>query len=375
MRLPVVLLVALALAGCASDPAPAAEPQASPGDAAAGFRLPVDAAAQPRMRFAGEESSQTVAYQDAWPTPDTCFPNACPEQEVRFDLTDQVPAEAPVDLTAAITTRDNFGAWLEVTDGSVVRLSQDEHGVAATLVRKPAGEVTLVVFHGSVLSAEPGATTVPVTAEVTTVVRPDTVPAFLPMLIDLAVGDQLLAMGPDVEELVVVPPGQDPVHLLDGFGFNVSASMPAGTYLVMVKGGEGMLHGPNATLRPAYVTWAAGEPHALPSGQDVAWTTSVPGVPIAVGISIFSEPGGAPGVNYLGAFSMHASQRGTELVLMETNCPAVCNLGVSPFGYSSSSSGSSLLPEGMVRGDIDVVVTNSMSAGYYAQDWVAYVEA
>lgn len=373
-----VLLVSLA--GCASPAPDIADASGTPLSGAAAVGGGPAAGA---MHFGAADFNETSIYAGDFPLPNACTPlQDCPEQVQRFDLTQQVPADAPVELTATVTSDDFLQAYLEVEETSIVRMSSQagaSNQIAATLVRAQAGTVSLVVEHHSNLNGDPTAASVPFQAEVRSVVRSSIVPALLPVFAHLAPGDRIEAMGAgadDLDDIVVIPPGQDPIHLLKVTSFNVSADLPTGDYLVLVKGADAMLHGPNVTLRPARVERLVGEERAVPSSGGLTWTTSVPGIPLFAGLTISagSTQGGVqPGFSYLGNFRLAIRQNGQDLQVYATDdCPAVCDFG-RPVSISITSTGTSYLPEGMALGDLEFVVEAPNSSGAVAYDVVGYV--
>lgn len=385
MRRPVplaALLLTALLAGCADEKPPAAtdEPAAFAAPAA-GAGWAGTAADQPRMRFGAPAFETTVVHDGAFANPDLCVAAvACDNGQLSFDLAELAPSGAPVELAISVTTEACTDLQLAGEGTSFYRYSNDGQSLSATLLRAADGDLVLTVANCSfVTNAETVGTATPVSVEVRSAVRPDVVPAQVPMLVDLAPGDRLLAMGPDVEELIVVPPAEDPVRDATSLAFNVSADGPAGTYVVMVMGGEGMLHGPNVTLRPARVTWALGEPRPIPSGQDLDWGVTVPGIPIAVGLTVSSPQGSilttSPQPVFMGSYSVRISQADREILANDYPCPVpLCSANVSGLGWSRSSTGTGLFPEGLGRGEVAFTVSNTQSSGFSAQETIGYIE-
>lgn len=381
LAVPVLLLV---LAGCAAPPSsdPADAPAAIDPDAP--YVPPSqEGGLQPRMRFAAAEFEQTANYPGSFPISSTCTPfTPCDEQVERIDLTPQVPADAPVELTAIVTATDSVHAAIEVDGGSVQRYTakagSDRAEVAATLIRQPSGTVTLVVQHGNLFVVDPTASSVPFDAEVRTAVRPDTLPAYLPVFIALRPGDRIQAMGADsgdIDDFMVIPPGMDPIHQTDNLTFVVTDAMPAGDYVAMVMGAQAMLHGPNATLRAAPIEWVQGEDRAITSGQPLTWTAAIPGIPAYAMLFLATGAGTdftSPEPSYHGGFTMAIRQQGVELAAEENpSCIVPCSFNGA--GQSTRMIGTSLFPEGLRLGDLEFEVTNDMSQGMRAYEVIGYI--
>lgn len=379
----VVLL--LVLSGCSAPPE--ANDATATVDPDAPFVPPSQAGATlPRLRFAAADYEQTATYDGSFEMQGCVVIQPCDGREVRFDLTPQIPADAPVELAAAMTVASSSGCVfsdLEVVDTAIQRLSAQQEQLAANLVRQPSGTVTLVLGACGIESVTPNSPAVPVSAEVRTVVRPDVLPPYMPVTVRLAPGDRILAMGEgsaDLDAMVVVPPGLDPVHLLDEPSFNVTEGMPSGDYIVVVKGGEAMLHGPNVTLVPAPLHHFLGEARDLPSGQAASWSTKVPGVPAYAALIVeMGRPGSGvddPNVRYMSDIRLSISQAGTEIAAYEQpSCTAPglpCQ--VNGFGgYSSTSMGTAYFPESLRPGEVGFEAESSMSQGVVVYELIAYV--
>lgn len=377
LAVPVLLLL---LSGCSS-------PQDAPADASvvdpdAPFVSPSEAGATlPRLRFAAADYEQTTTYDGSFEMQGCIFIQPCDGWQVRFDLTSQVPADAPVELSAAMTVGSSsecVNSNLEVVDTAIQRLNAQQEQLAATLVRQPSGTVTLVLSACGIETLTPNSPAIPVSAQVRTVVRPDVLPAYMPVALELKPGDRIVAMGAssgDIEDLVVIPPGQAPVHLLDDPSFNVTEGMPAGTYVVLVKGADAMLHGPNVTLTLVPIQHFIGEPRTVTSGQTLSWTTAPPGIAAYAGLVYQTgEPGNAGSdlaINYNGNFRLSILQGGTELAAYDRDsCTGVCNLHM---GGSFTSTGTAWFPEEMGLGDLEFKVEDTMSGGVTAYEVIAYV--
>lgn len=378
MRPFLVLLLATALlAGCADSGRPADAPQAQDGPAEL---QPTEAAGgDGRLGFGVPDYNQTTLFQASLEPPQPCI-TSCPDLSQAFDLTPQVPAEAPVELTVTVSDDCTY-AELESDGASFIRYVGTEQGISATLVRGASDTVSLVLGRYA-LCGDPTAAT-PVTAEARSVVRSDVVPAFLPVVLRLAPGDRIRAMGEgsaDIKDFIVIPPGQSAIHHLDDPSFNVTADMPTGEYVVMVTGGEAMLHGPSVTLRPARFLHQLGDDRAVTSGQDLAWTASVPGIPaFAVLYLATGESGGLTGgttLSYDSGYTMAIRQAGKDLASDEEDACVLpglpCRMN-GPGGQSTRAIGTGLFPEGMGLGDLEFAVTSDAGQGMHAYELVGYI--
>ncbi|MEK6975612.1 MAG: hypothetical protein AABY18_04630 [Candidatus Thermoplasmatota archaeon] len=372
MRGPLLLALSLVLAsGCANDPATAPQPDA--GQAA----LPYEAAGNstlPALAFLAGEFNQTLVYEDSFTVPDTCLQDDC-RQVAEFDLTPQVPADAPVELALSLEGTTCLDAWVSIEDGGSVRdVGADNTGLAAHVVRGDTGTVTLYVRNCSLLSGELGATSAPFRAEVRTAVRPTVLPTRVPVSVQLAAGDRLLSMGEDVEELVVYAPGQQPVRIEKPFEFTAGT---AGTHVVVALGqGEAMLHGPGIPMTALPILTTTGTPRALQSGQDLSWDVEVPGIPLWITIELGTEGGtatGGPPLSYMGGYTLSAAQAGAAFFEAQSpDCVTPCSINVG--GRSLSRYGSGLLADGMGIGPIAFKVTNTQSMGYQTTESVTWVQ-
>ncbi len=383
-----ILLVALPLlAGCTAEPAPATEPEAAPSDPASAeavaqaFSGSGSTSQLPALRFTAGDYNSTVAFSGDFPNPNTCIIDYCAEQTLTFDLTPQVPADAPVDITATFQSDTCLDARLVIEDGDSSRqvsgnsIDADELGVR--IVRSPAGVVTLSLRNCSTFAGDLAATSTPVTAEVRTAVRPTVLPTYVPVALELKPGDRLSAMGSDLDDFIVVPPGGAPVHLLGPFEFNVSAEGPSGTYVAVALGdGEAMLHGTPAGMQALPLRWASGEPRPIPSGQELTWDFEVPGVPlwIYVNLETHYEQGSTTSASALGDHEVVVTQQGAEVLRADqSGCVIPCALSL-PTGYQYWNYWSGYLPESFTSGPMTVAITNTMAQGFDAYESYAYVQ-
>lgn len=379
-----ISLVALALlAGCTEAP-PAAENESlsttatGTGGAEAFQQLGQDNL--PALRFEVGEYNATRTVEGSFPTPNTCFIQDCPEQALTFDLTADVPANAPVDLTLTVDSASCVNAMLTVEDSGSTRqfYASGLDGLALRLVRTAAGVVTLALSQCSILAGNLGDTTVPVSAELRVVVRPTVLPSYVPIALDLVAGDRLLGMGEDLEDLVIVPPGRDPIHLLGPFTFNVTDDLPAGRYVVLAKGGgEAMLHGTaQGGMEALIVKSQTTAPRAIVSGQEWIEEIALTGIPLYAGVMMNTQRNAevSSAGAFMGDYAVTFRQDGTDLEsYSETGCAVSCT-GFTVLGYSSRSFPLGYLPEGLRPGSLSISITNQASNAYEASTYVGYVE-
>lgn len=376
-------LVAVALlAGCTQEPVPETESAtttttAAPGGAAAFLQLANRTL--PALHFDVGEFNATRLLEGSFPTPNTCVIDFCPEQQASHDLTADVPANAPVDVTVTVESQTCIDAWLHIDDGVA---PYDTYGsvtsdgsLATRLVRSTSTTVSLSLRNCSLLVSDLGATSVPYTAEVRTAVRSTVLPTYLPVALTLQPGDELQAMGEGLQSLVVVPPGQAPLHLLESFAYTVPSDGPAGRYIVAAKGaGDAMLHGTRGTMQALTVTFLASEPVAMPSGQPIDIDLAIPGVPVYGGVLLRSQRSlnGNAVMAFIGDYSVTFLQGGVELDrYTQSGCIPACNF--TPIGYASDGMGLGYFPEGLRPGSLNVHVTNSASNAYEAYAYAGYL--
>lgn len=374
MRTVVLLLVALILSGCAAEPAPS---ESSPEE-----ELPLSATGQREagtLRFAAADANVTSTFSGEFANPNaSCILFVgCEPEELSFDLTQQVPAESPVELSITVDTDSCVNLFLDIQDARIIRQTWQNRQLAALLSRQGSGTVALVVQNCSLTTRdlpEPS----DVLVEARSVVRSSVLPAFLPALVRLAPGDVLEAIGPsasDITDLIAVPPGGNPVHGLNATRFEVLPDMPAGDYLVVVKGTDATLRGPNTTLRLAPIEFALGTEHAIPASTGVSWGATVPGLPLYAGLLLGTGRADRvdPNVSYMAEFTLAITQGDVTLGLYgETECVVPCRVN-APTGYSTTSTGTGLLPQGLGRGELTFTVESTMSSGSWAYEYVAYL--
>lgn len=378
-----VPLVAVALlAGCTEAP-PAAENESASSDPASaeavGQAFGSGASQLPALRFTAGDYNSTAVYTGNFPNPNTCIVDYCDEQTLTFDLTTQVPAQAPVDLTVTFDGNNCISALLHVEDEGVEReihAGELNGDLAGRLVRSTAGTVTLILRNCSMFAGDLGATSNPVTAEVRTVVRADLLPAYAPVSLEMAPGDRIMAMGSDLEDLVIFPPGGNPIHLLEKFDFTVEADMPSGRYVVVAVGqGDAMLHGTVGPLTALAVRVENGEPTDVVSGQPLTFEVPTQGVPLYAGLVLRSSPvaGEAAIMSFLGDHEVVFALDGTEIARAgQSGCVTTCGMAI--VGVNSWSYGIGYLPETLKPGTLQMTLTNTASNSFEAYPYMGYVQ-
>lgn len=357
------------LAGCAS---PAEQAATRVGDS---LEDPDDAPASVarigQLRFPGEEANSTVAFSGEFPTPNTCFvEDECPESTLRFDLTPQVPAGVPVEVSATLDSDACLDAWFELTQASLLRYT-DGGSLAALLVRHEGGTVTLAVRDCSLFAGGFTDTAVPVEAEARTVSRPDVLPVYVPVAVDLQAGDRVEAKGDDLSDLVVVPPGQPPRHLADEPSFVVADGLPAGRYILVALGsGTVTLRGADRLLQPLEVKTVQGEERDLASGQELSWDFALPGVPLYAGLVVYTSEEQQDVVSARGAESARLECSGKEVATYAESSPLP---SLSIGGFNSMYIRSGYLDDSLL-GNCTAHVKVDPAVGMKAMEHVAYVE-
>lgn len=380
MRLALLAVLTLLLAGCTGQTADTAPEGAAAGPSLAEGAAPFsggslsDAEGLPPMRFAAAAFESAVVHEETFTAPNTCMLADCEEQVRRIDVTPQVPADAPVELAVVGESDVCLDLTLEVVDGSMLRYEGGNGGLSATLFRTSAGTVTLLARNCSFLPGSLTANQVVAHFEVRTVVRPETVPTYLPVAVVLAPGDAIVATGDAVEALVVVPPGGRPVHVAQApFAFNASTQDGAGTYVVVVQGaGDATLTGTNATLRPLAVQVARGTPRPAGSGSPVTWDFEAPGIPLVVGVVVVNDDSGPVGGGAYARSNLDLSvtQGGVELVSASSG-GLLPSIGLA--GRTQSAYYSAYLDERLAPGTCTASVSYGTQHGMLAFDVVFWV--
>lgn len=365
-----VLLLALVLlfAGCTTQPDPESQPAR-----AIESNVPYAEATQ-TLRFAAQDFEQTQMYEGTFPVPNLCNAEQCNGQLVLIDLTPQVPADAPVELAITLSTTSCVDQGLVLDQAFIVRQSWVEDTLAAVVVREKAGTVHLEMRHCSMLSLdEPNG--VAYTVEARTVVRASVLPQFLPVRADLKPGESIELTGEgaqDVETFVIVPPQQNPQHL-ETRTFNVTDDMPAGSYIILVKGADVTLLGPNTTLSPVRIQVMAGDPYDIASDQTTEWSTDVSGLPVWAYLDIASTRERTE-VTYSGNLAF-AILQGTAALAEEArdDCPAICTFGGGALSYWSTGVGLQFFAKDLQRGALTFRVEAGPTEGIYATATIGYI--
>ncbi|HJQ93691.1 MAG TPA: hypothetical protein VJ874_05335, partial [Candidatus Thermoplasmatota archaeon] len=212
----------------------------------------------------------------------------------------------------------------------------DEGGLVAVVVMQAGGSVEAVVQQFFPSLAPPAE--VKFHLEARTVVRPDVVPAFLPVAVDLGVGETLLAAGDDLEDFVVIPPAGGAIHHLGPYLYNATSS---GRHILVASGqGDIRVYGPpGTTLKALLVQGHVGEPHPVTAGQDTAWDFTLEGVPLYVGVVVETADnvGGLFGAGqFHGNYDVTFELDGVEVLQAgETDCAVPVQCGLSVLGSSS----------------------------------------
>lgn len=380
MRRAIPVLLALLLAGCSGDDGGGG--QAS--DAASMSTAAPLNATQVQLRFDATDAEATHAEDLAIPVGETCMPfmEAVPCTSRRtVDLTALVPPDVPVQLAYSVDDDAQAGAFvssfIEIEQGTVTYQDDDEDNggdeTVVVIIMEPGGTVHLVVeqyFTG----LPPQSTTLQVAAR--SVVRPDVVPSYLPVSVDLEAGDVLLAAGDGLEDFVVVPPGGAAIHHLGPFEYNATSG---GRHIVIAEGqGDIKLFGPPGTaLKALIVQETMGTPHEVPSGQDVTWEFTVDGVPLYVGFVIQTVDAAGAGFAvgaFHGNFRVAIERLGATLLEVDVDdCTLPIQCGFNLVGGSDTRYYSEHLHEGLGPGSYGVSARFETASGYTVSEVYGFV--
>lgn len=281
-------VVAFLLAGCAAGEEPRGQ---TPQEGTAGTTAAGPAPAI--LRFASGDHEGNLTFEAAFSSLDACFVTCTATAEQSFDLTSIIPEQAPVELAVVIDGTDGaMAADLVLEDASAPRQSVTYQGdqvqLAATLVRGPAGRVSLHLMHFLPLS--PSADPVDVRIEARAVVRSDQLLPRIPAQAELRAGDSLAIAGSNVTQALLLGPNGFAQRLAAGAGnLTLPDGAPAGTYTLLLEGGSAVVTGPNTTLTARRTEAVFGDYHPVAAGSPTQWQFEAATVPLQVGVVVRSR--------------------------------------------------------------------------------------
>lgn len=361
-----LVLVALMLAGCASDPAPADD--AAPTTAGSASAAPFLAAPEP-LRFAAGNYEGNMTGEATFSITDQAIVGVSPGV-VTFDLSDIIPADAPVELVVNV---EGARADLEFIDASSIGGDNEFNGqgtnFAALVVRGSTGQVLLHIYNPGGFSIPPQ-TNPTASFAAQSVIRPDVVSPYMPVALQLAVGQSVNVTGTDIDEVLILSPTGTFVRD-QAEPFEFTANDTAGTYVVVVSGDDAVrLYGPNTTLVAKRIASLEEEPRPLTSGTATTWTFDAPSRPLLVGVELSTIPNaGFFGVgSAMTQYELSVTAPGNVGVLQASDtCTPLCSFGLVGFSFFTFTT--DYLDEGLVAGTYDVSVTytgNNMQASSWA---------
>jgi hypothetical protein len=341
------------------------------------------------LRFAGETAEASLPIEDSFAAQDGCtfgISSCPPTSQHTYDLTPLVPANVPVELSAAITADASYNMWLENKDAQSLLFSQKYNQgtttIDTTLVRAAAGTVMLVVqfYNFDLANPQPS---VAFKGAVHSVSRNDVVPVDLPVAVQLQPGDHLNATADGLVQLVAYPPHGAPLRVVTGpYNITIPADAPSGTYIVLASAEEAVhLSGPaGASLQARLLDFTVSDPVDVASNADTSWDMAVPGQPLMVGVQMMSKGSfGQGSSSILPLVGSHkASLQAPGNVEVLTDSSADCGvtwcqfviLGQTGWGYASP-----FIDEHLSPGSYHATVSMKTSNNMQAYSWAMSVRA
>lgn len=357
MRKGWVLVAAVLLSGCASED-PSAMAAAADDLAAAG--TPFLPAPTP-LRFASGDYEGTMTGEATFSIAQQCIllGNSCAGGEEVFDLTEIVPAEAPVELIVDV---HGARASLEFVDASFLGEPEGEWDGQATrfaniVVRGEGGKVLLHVYNpgGFEFPPNPAPTA---SFDAASVVRADRLVADVPAALRMTPGQSINLTSEDVEEALFIDPAGAIERRTEG-PFTFTANGTAGDYTILMIGqGSTAITGPATELVARRIAMVQGDPQPLTSGSETTWSFTTDTRPLLVGVEVRSGPTAGtpfPVGSMMTQLEARLTGPGNVVFIDESmQCMPSCGffLGGFSWGY-----GTEYLDERLQAGQYDVSVT------------------
>lgn len=367
MRKALVLVAALLLSGCASE-----EPSSGATTVAGempGATAPFLAPPTP-LRFASGDYNGTMHGDSTFSITQQCIflDGACEGGEEVFDLSEIVPAGAPVELVVDV---HGARASMEFIDASYIGEADAEFqgqgtSFANIVVRGESGKVLLHVYNPGGFGFPPNPSPT-ASFDANSVVRSDRLVADVPASLKMSPGQSVNLTSEDVEAAVFISP-DGTVERRSVAPFTFTANGTAGMYtLLMVGQGSTAVTGPKTDMVARRTTLAFGEVQQLASGQEHTWSFTPEGLPLMVGVDLHS----AQAAGFFGVGTVVTDYAvtltgpgGVAFIDEASSCGGPCTFslvgGRSTFGFSSE-----YLDERLTPGSFDVAVTytgNNMQA-------------
>lgn len=378
MRVAWVAVLALFMSGCAGSAPPAADASDAPAGVA-----PTLAAVPVPLRFASGDFESLYGDEATFAATDICNPQCSGNAVQMIDLTDAIPAEAPVELSVSVRHDGSIRASLVFEDADPVQIDQPNSGggfggggsntqISALVTRAPAGTVQLRLTHQ--MSFPPKADAVTATIEVRSVVRADTLVSSMPTKVTLDPGAILNFTNGDLDRVAMFLDDGTVLYDVDG-PFTLTVPETArGPVTIMVVGGSTQVEGPNTTMTARRVEVVPGDSKDIANGGETAMSLTAAKPPLLVGVSISRKPtyefvSAAP---ILGTYTVTITTPNNVVVLDET---ASCDLPVcefSPFAFSGDTIPaleSDFMDEYLVPGAYSIVISAAQSNNYQAMPY------
>ena len=370
MRKALVLVAAVLLSGCASEEPPSTTATVAgemPG-------VPSSLLAPPTpLRFASGDYAGTLSGDASFSIAEQCVfitGDGCAGGEQVFDLSEIIPAEAPVELVVEV---HGARASLEFIDASYLGEAEAEFqgqgtSFANIVVRGQSGQVLLHVYNpgGFGFPPNPNPTA---SFDANTLVRSDRLVADVPASLKMSPGQSINLTNEDVEEAILIAP--DGTMTRDTTApFTLMANGTAGIYTVIMGGqGSTAITGPDVPLTARRISRVESEPVPLTSGSSTAWSFTPESRPLQVGLEISPMPtvGFWPIGTTVTEYQATLTGPGNILFVDESDaCAPTCGFIVA--GGEDYAFSSAWLDERLQAGAYDVSVSYTGN-GMQASTW------
>lgn len=373
-----LVVVAVLLAGCASeDPTTDEAPLTEAAPAVA-------LAAPTPLRFASGDYEGALQDTATFTATEQCFFDCeLLGGEQVFDLSDIVPAQAPVELTVTVNgARASMSfedaSALGAQGGEMGEFDGQATGFGVIVTRGESGKVLLHVYNPGGIFSFPPNTAPSASWEARSVVRADRLVAGVPAAVPLKPGQTLNLTGESVEEAILIAP--DGQATRDSTApFSLMANGTAGEYIVLMLGQDSTgVTGPEVEMLAKRIVIVREDPQPLASGGANTWSFRPPSRPLLVGLEIESVPLEGTPFPFFSAgstmtqFEATITTPGNAVVLEASeDCqPFVCGFVFGGFSWGFASE---YLDERLEAGDYEASVTYTGN-GMQAIAWSLVIE-